>query len=180
MTEQQYAIEAGHPPQALLRLVNPILAYLLNTPLLGAMRKQFMVLSFTGRKSGRAFSIPLSAHIIDDDLYALSGAPWKQNFRDGARALVVYNKKTTEMRGELVSDRATVADLYKRCADSYGAERAQRMIGLKFRDEQLPTLEEFAEAVDRMHLGAVRLTPAKQRAQPIIRPARRRWPRASG
>jgi hypothetical protein len=34
------------------------------------------------------------------------------------------------------------------------------MIGLKFRDQRIPTLEEFGEAVDRMKLGAVRLTPA--------------------
>ena len=34
------------------------------------------------------------------------------------------------------------------------------MIGLKFRDQRIPTREEFAEAVDRMHLGAVRLTRA--------------------
>ena len=53
-----------------------------------------------------------------------------------------------------------VSDLYLRCAQAYGVQRAQRMIGLKFRDQRIPTLDEFAEAVDRMHLGAVRLTPA--------------------
>jgi hypothetical protein len=161
MAEQSYAIEAAHPPQSVLRVVNPILGFLLNTPLLGSLRKQLMVLSFTGRKSGRPYTVPLSAHLIDNDLYALTGATWKQNFRGGAAALVVYNRKTTEMRGELIRDRATVSDLYKRCAESYGVERAQRMIGLKFREQQIPTLDEFAEAVDRMHLAAIRLTPAK-------------------
>jgi hypothetical protein len=34
------------------------------------------------------------------------------------------------------------------------------LIGLKFRDQRIPTREEFAEAVDRLHLAAVRLTPA--------------------
>lgn len=63
------------------------------------------------------------------------------------------------MRGELVRDRAIVSDLYKRCAEAYGPRRAQTMIGLKFRDQGIPTLEEFGEAVDRLHLGAVRLTP---------------------
>ena len=64
------------------------------------------------------------------------------------------------MRGELIRDRAIVSDLFHRCAESYGVQRAQRMIGLKFRDQRIPTREEFAEAVDRMHLGAVRFTPA--------------------
>jgi len=161
MAEQSPAIDVGHPPSALLRLVNPILGFLLRTPLAGPARKQLMVLSFTGRKTGRPYSIPLSAHVIDDDLYALSGAPWKQNFRGGAPAQVVYGGKTSAMQGELIRDRAVVSDLFLRCAQSYGVKRAQRMMGLKFREQRVPTLEEFGEAVDRMHLAAVRFTPAK-------------------
>jgi hypothetical protein len=160
MAEQSPAIDVGHPPSALLRIVNPMLRSLLRTPLAGSARKQLMVLSFTGRKTGRPYSLPVSAHMIDNDLYALTGAPWKQNFRGGATAEVVYDGKTTSMRGELIRDRAVVSDLYLRCAQAYGVQRAQRMIGLKFRDQRIPTLDEFAEAVDRMHLGAVRLTPA--------------------
>ncbi|OBH84185.1 hypothetical protein [Mycobacterium sp. E2989] len=161
MTEQSYAIDAGHPPSAVLRIVNPMLGFLLRTPLAGPARKQLMVLSFTGRKTGRPFSLPVSAHVIDGDLYALTGAPWKQNFRGGAPAQVVFDGKTTAMRGELIRDREIVSNLYLRCAQSYGVQRAQRMIGLKFRDQRIPTRDEFAEAVDRMHLGAVRLTPAE-------------------
>jgi len=160
VAEQSSPIDLGHPPSALLRLVNPVLSFLLRTPLAGPARKQLMVLSFAGRKTGRPYSIPLSAHLIDNDLYALSGASWKQNFRGGAAARVLYDGKTTAMRGELVRDRAIVADLYLRCVQSYGLQHAQRMIGLKFRDQKIPTLDEFAEAVDRLHLAAVRLTPA--------------------
>jgi hypothetical protein len=161
MTEESYAIDVGHPPSAVLRLVNPALRFLLGTPLAGPARKQLMVLSFTGRKTGRRYSIPLSAHLIDHDLYALTGAPWKQNFRNGAPAEVVYDGKTTAMRGELIRDRAVVSDLFQRCAESYGVQRAQRMMGLKFREQRIPTLDEFGEAVDRLHLAAVRLTPAQ-------------------
>lgn len=160
MTEQSYAVDAGHPPSALLHLVNPVLGFLLRTPLAGPARKQLMVLSFTGRKTGRPYSIPVSAHVIDSELYALTGAPWKQNFRDGADAQVVYDGKTTAMRGELIRDRAIVPDLFLRCAESYGVRRAQRMMGLKFRDQRIPTREEFAEAIERLHLAAVRFTPA--------------------
>jgi hypothetical protein len=160
MAEQSYAIDVGHPPTAVLKLVNPMLGFLLRTPLAGPARKQLMVLSFTGRKTGRPYSIPVSAHVIDNDLYALTGAPWKQNFRGGAAAEVVYDGKTTGMRGELIRDRAVVSDLFLRCAQEYGVKRAQRMIGLKFRDQRMPTLDEFGEAVDRLHLGAVRFVPA--------------------
>src|SRR6201998_327692 len=161
MTEQSYAIDVGSPPSAVVKVVNPVLGFLLRTPLAGPARKQLMVLSFTGRKTGRPYTIPVSAHLIDHDLYALTGAPWKQNFRNGAPAQVVYDGKTAAMRGELIRDRAVVSDLFHRCAESYGVKRAQRMIGLKFRDQRIPTRDEFAEAVDRLHLAAVRLTPAR-------------------
>ncbi|WP_156688247.1 hypothetical protein [Mycobacterium sp. Marseille-P9652] len=161
MGEQSHAVDAGHPPSALMRLVNPIMGVLLRSPLAGPARKQLMVLSFTGRKTGRSFSIPLSAHLIDGELYALTGAGWKQNFRGGAPAQVVYDGRTTAMRGELIRDRDVVSGLFLRCAQSYGVRRAQRMIGLKFADQRMPTLAEFAEAVDRLHLAAVRLTPVE-------------------
>jgi hypothetical protein len=161
MAEQSHAIEVGHPPIAVLRVVNQVLRQLLHTPLAGPLRKQLMVLNFTGRKSGRPFSIPVSAHRIDNHLYALTGAPWNQNFRGGATAQVLYDGTTTAMHGELIRDRAVVADLLHRCAQSYGVKRAQRMIGLKFTEHRIPSLEEFGEAVDRLKLAAIRLTPAR-------------------
>jgi hypothetical protein len=65
------------------------------------------------------------------------------------------------MRCELIEETSVVADLYRRCAESYGVKGAQRMMGLKFRDERIPTLEEFTEAAQRDRLAAVRLTPGE-------------------
>jgi hypothetical protein len=158
MAEQSEAITVSHPPQAMLRVVNPILRLLLRTPVMGGARNQLMVLSFTGRKSGRRYSIPVTAHHIDNDLYALTGVAWKRNFLGGATAEVLLNGKTTAMRGELIEDKSVVADLYRRCSESYGPKRAQRMMGVKFRDDRIPTLEEFTEAAERNGFAAVRLT----------------------
>jgi hypothetical protein len=160
MTEHARAVTISHPPEALLRAVNPIMRNLLRTPLAGSLRDQMMVVSFNGRKSGRRYSIPLSAHRIDNNLYAITSAPWKHNFRDGADAEVLHNGKTTAMRGELIQDPSTVAELSRRVAESYGVKQAQRTMGLKFRDGRIPTVEEFTEVAQRDKLVAVRLTPA--------------------
>jgi hypothetical protein len=154
-------ITTSHPPKAFLRLVvNPILSRLLHTPFAGAARHQFMVVDFTGRKSGRAYSLVLSAHLIDGLLYALTGANWKANFRDGAPAQVLHDGHTTAMRGELITDTAQVADLYARCAEFYGVKRAERVMGVGFRDHQMPTRDQFGEAVEELGLRAIRFTPA--------------------
>src|SRR5215475_11062857 len=104
MAEQSPAVFVSHPPEALLRIMNPAMKFLLGTPFAGHARKQMMVMSFKGRKTGRSYSIPLSAHEIDNQLYALTSAPWKNNFRDGADAEVRHDGKKTAMRGELITD----------------------------------------------------------------------------
>jgi hypothetical protein len=157
MTEQVFV---SHPPDGLLRIINPTLKFLLRTPLAGPARKQLMVLSFTGRKSGKQYSIPVSAHHIDNQLYALTSAPWAKNFRSGRAAEVLHDGKTTKVTGDLIEDPAKVADLSHRCAESYGVKKAQRSMGLGFREQRIPTVEEFKEAAEREHLVAVRLTPS--------------------
>lgn len=143
-----------------MRAVNPLMRYLLRTPLAGGLRKQFMVLSFKGRKTGREFMIPVSAHHIDGDLYALIGSVWKVNFRGGGPASVLYEGRERAMRGELVEDREVTADLFHRCAESYGVKRAQRMMGLQFRDDRIPSLDEFREAIEVNKLAAIKFTPS--------------------
>ena len=143
----------------MLRAVNLIMRALLHTPFAGHARTQFMVVTVNGRKTGKQYVIPLSAHRIDGALYAMTDAAWKHNFRDGATAEVFHDGHTTTMRGELLTDRETVADLFHRCAESYGVQRAQRMMGLTFRNQRIPTREEFAEAIGREHLVAIRLSP---------------------
>ena len=161
MTEQSNPITVSHPPKALLRVVvNPILTLMLRTPFAGAARHQLMVVDFKGRKSGRPYSLVLTAHLLDGILYALTGASWKVNFRDGAPAQVLHDGVTTATRGELITDTAHVADLYARCAESYGVKRAERVMGVGFRDHQLPTRAQFAEAVEELDLRAIRFAPA--------------------
>ena len=120
-----------------------------------------MVVDVTGRKTGRRYSIPLSAHQIDGAIYAMTSAPWKHNFRDGVSAQVLHNRESIAMRGELIDDSSIVGDLAHRCAHAYGARRAQRMMGLKFRDGHIPAAKEFAAVCEREHYFAIRFTPAE-------------------
>lgn len=160
MPEQSHAVEISHPPQVVLRTFNPLLHLALRAPVLGPALKDFMVITFTGRKTGRRFTVPVSAHRIDGDLYVLLSAGWKHNFRDGAPAEVLYAGKTTAMHGQLIKDPATVAQLAHRAATSYGTRKAQRSMGLAFRDKAIPTVEQFTEASTRLGLAAIKLTPA--------------------
>jgi hypothetical protein len=153
-------IEMSHPPQALLSAVNPALRFALRVPGLGSSLKEFMVVEFTGRKSGRHFSVPVSAHRLDGDLYVILAAGWKHNFTDGARAEVTHAGRKTPMQALLIKDPAAVADIVHRVATGYGPKKAQRSMGLTFGSDTVPSLEEFAVATKRLKIAAIRLTPA--------------------
>ena len=158
MAEQSAAIDMSHPPQALLRAINPVLRRVLRTRL-GGRITELMLVSFTGRKTGRQFTVPVSAHPLDGDLYVVLEAPWKYNFRDGADADVHHGGKRTAMHGQLITDRSAVADIAGRLTQSYGAKRAQRTMGLKFRDNEVPNAAQWEAAVDRLGISAIKLTP---------------------
>ena len=156
MTDRQ-AIDAAHPPEAVLRAVNRALKVALKTPL-GAVIGDFMLVAFTGRKSGKRYATPVSAHQLDGDLYVILEAQWKYNFRDGADAQVSHRGKTRTMRGELITERSAVAAVAERVATSYGAAKAQRQMGMTFGDGRLPSIAEWEDAVDRLKIAAIRLT----------------------
>lgn len=162
MTGQSAPIEAAHPPDIVMRVLNSVLRRILRTPL-GRPLSDFMLLDFTGRKSGRRFSIPVSAHHLDGQLYAILEAQWKYNFRGGADVTVSHRGTTSLMRGELITDPAVVVDIARRVAEDYGARRAQRSMGMAFPGDRLPTVAEWQETVSRRKLSAIKLVPAAPR-----------------
>ena len=153
MADHSVAVILSHPPQVVMRVMNSALRHLLGT-LAGRALKDFMVLEVTGRKSGRRISIPVSAHVIDGQLYALAGSLWAVNSR-GAPTQVVHNGRTTTMRGDLVGGRREVAELFHRCAVGYGLGAA--VDGSEVPRSRVPTLEEFRQAVDENGFVAIRL-----------------------
>ena len=159
MTNQNAAVYPSHPPEPIMRLMNSLLPRLLRTPLAGGARKQFMVLGFNGRKSGRRFTITVSAHLIDEVLYALAGSVWTVNFRGGGPADILYDGKTKPDRRAHRGPRGG-GRIVPPLRDGVRVSRAQRMMGVKFRDPRVPTLEEFRAAVVENNFVAIRFTPA--------------------
>jgi hypothetical protein len=117
------AVEPAHPPAATMRVGKPVMRGLLRSPAGGPMRKQFMVLRFFGRKTGRRYDIPVVAHRLDCELYALTDAPWRNNFRGGTDVEVTPDGHVTRMRGQLLEDPEAVAPLYARAIGHFGVKR---------------------------------------------------------
>lgn len=84
----------------------------------------------------------MTAHVVDGTPYALVASTWKVNFRGGGPADVLYDGRTSAMRGEHIEEGAAVAEMCHRWAAGYGLGRAERMMGLKFGERRIPTLAE--------------------------------------
>ena len=89
------------PPPAVLRAMNVVMKPLL-TSAAGKRMKGVMLLEFSGRRSGKAFKVPVNCHLVDGVPMAFTDRPWRLNFKGGAPAKVTYRGQVRHTTGTLV------------------------------------------------------------------------------
>lgn len=71
-------------PGKSMALLNRMMTVVLRSPLHGMVSKQVMLITFTGRKSGKAYTTPVSYLREGDEVTAFTHGKWWVNLRDGA------------------------------------------------------------------------------------------------
>jgi hypothetical protein len=81
--------------RAFYRLINVPVRALLRSPLHGLMSRNTLLLEFSGRRSGRALSTPISYHERDGVLHAFTSAEfgWWRNLLQGQIHVVVRGRR---------------------------------------------------------------------------------------
>jgi hypothetical protein len=98
------AVQAAHPPEALMRhVVNPVVRALLRSPL-ARWTGSLVLLEVTGRRTGRTLRIPVVGHWIDGVLHVSTDGRWTANLRGGAGMHVVQHGHRWAGRGFLLED----------------------------------------------------------------------------
>jgi hypothetical protein len=64
------------------QLMNPLVKLVLNSPLHGGMSKRIMIFSFTGQKTGKRYSTPVSYVRDGDHVIVVTYSPWGNNFKE--------------------------------------------------------------------------------------------------
>ncbi|HKY92343.1 MAG TPA: nitroreductase/quinone reductase family protein [Nevskiaceae bacterium] len=83
-------------PHVAFRIINPLMTLMLRSPLHGAMSASVLVLSYTGRRSGRTFTLPLRYAVSGDGwvCFTSDDAKWWRNFEEPRPVSVVVRGAT--------------------------------------------------------------------------------------
>ena len=88
-------------PLPIIRLLNPLVAGVLNSPLHPLLSKDMMLLTFTGRRTGKSYTTPVSYVRDGEVVRCFTHARWARTLRGGAEVTVL-------VRGDHRSGRADV------------------------------------------------------------------------
>ena len=90
--------------------VNSAMKFILRSPAHGMVSKSVLLITFTGRKSGRTYTTPVSYSQVDGRVTIFTHAAWWQNLRGGAPVTLRLRGRDFQGLPEPVAgDKAAVA-----------------------------------------------------------------------
>lgn len=139
-------IRNAEPPKIAVRVLNPIMKLVLSSPLARRAGKGLMLLTVTGRRSGRRITVPVGRHEVDGVLTVVAGGQWKLNLRGGAPVELVIGGRPRTGRAELEEDPDAVARVLLVLLEQVGLDNARRL-GLEVLEPRIPSHEELRAAI---------------------------------
>ncbi len=93
--------------------VNSAMKFVLRSPMHGMVSKFILLITFTGRKSGKTYTTPVGYSQHDDQVYICTHANWWKNLRGGAPVrLRIRGRDLHGLAEPVVEDKQTVAAAY--------------------------------------------------------------------
>lgn len=111
-----------------MKVQNPFMKWLLRSPLHGVVSGMYLLITFTGRKSGRTYTTPVQYAQEGDTLHIITseGYTWWKNLRGGADVQVHLRGRMYPARADTTTDPQTIADLLAKVYPGLSAERRAR------------------------------------------------------
>lgn len=144
-----------------MRFFNPVICALLRSPLHRLLSRQVLLLSYTGRKSGRRCTLPVGSVRDGDALLVVCQQAelkrWWRNLRGGAPVAVLVRGHALNGRAEVIEEPTAVAAAVEWLIMRLGAKEAGRQLYMGFDVARPPTQAQLAQALKNVVL--VRITP---------------------
>lgn len=90
---------------------NDFIRFLLRSPFHALLSRSMLLITLTGRRSGRQICVPVEYYQIGDELWIISRRErnWWRNLNGGAKVGLRWRGRQQQGEAELVSDESTVA-----------------------------------------------------------------------
>jgi deazaflavin-dependent oxidoreductase (nitroreductase family) len=148
------AVEDARPPKAVLKFVNPIMVALLRSRLHRLASKNFMLVTVTGRKSGRSYTLPVTRHEQPDGTLVVSAAgSWRHNLRGGGDVRVTLDGRERTAHVTVEEDPVRAAEVFKGVLD----RSAPRDVGVKVNVDRSPTPDEIKPVLAHRVVACLKL-----------------------
>ena len=129
---------------------NPMITWLLKSPFHGMISKNVVLVSVTGRKTGRTISTPTNYLRDGNTLWIISwrDRKWWRNLRGGAPARVLLVGRDAEACGQVIEEEQAVArslfDYYQR------APKTAKYVGIGLDAAGLPVSADCQHAAQKL------------------------------
>jgi deazaflavin-dependent oxidoreductase (nitroreductase family) len=112
----------------LIKAQNPFMKWLLRSPLHGVVSGRYLLLTFTGRKTGTIYTTPVQYAREGALLYIITseGYVWWKNLRGGAPVQVRLRGADYHGDAETMTDPDAIVEVVGRVYPSLSAERRER------------------------------------------------------
>lgn len=137
-------------------IVNKSMRFILRSPLHGLVSKTILLITFTGRKSGKSYTTPVSYSQVDDQVYVFTHAAWWKNL--GSRARVTLRIRGREFQGlaePVAEDKGAIAA--RLMAHLQQVPTDARFYGVTFDEHGNPSAEEVEKAAQTVVMVRIRL-----------------------
>ena len=128
--------------------INPIMIWLLRSPLHRLVSRSTMLVTYQGRKSGRQITLPVNYVRYGEQVLVLSvrKRAWWRNFRTPSPAVLRLQGRDLPVQGAVVQDEqellAGLAAFFK------GMPQAARYLKIWFDDQGEPDTEDLRQAAE--------------------------------
>ncbi len=136
-------------------IVNRGMKLVLRSPVHGIVSKTILLITFTGRKSGKTFTTPVSYSQHDDQVYVFTHATWWKNLHNGT--LVTLRIRGREFQGlaePVAEDKQAVAAGLMAHLQKVPSDAG--FYGVAFDDHRNPRAEEVEKAAQTVVMIRIR------------------------
>ncbi|MEL6269905.1 MAG: nitroreductase/quinone reductase family protein [Chloroflexota bacterium] len=125
--------------------VNSMMKFVLRSPLHGIVSKDIMLITFTGRKSGKPFTTPVTYSMDANTVMMFTGGRWWKNLEGGAPVIVRIQGR--DRTGTAVPTQGGSEDFVPKHREFLIAHpRDARFHGVEMMPDGTPNMEQLREA----------------------------------